>query len=1130
MTQRFRDLMSVSGGLVTTLNTVDAAAAQLNFEGLTLAGFAVQRLGLVVSQAGKAMIGGLVSLGKQVITTGSTFERYTQILETLYKSSAKGKQAMNWALSYAATTPYQIGDIMSALTRFSAMNLDIRKQFKGKDGKSREFMSYLGDLAVLAPPEQGMRGMMIGISNLFGGDAGRSFRMRMNFDLKQVLGRKLASDPEGIMKDLVEAAQKMAPNVMEKLFGTWQQTISNVQDQFTRFFYAIAENGAFQKAKDTLIRLYKVIGEITPEQMDRIGKSIASVFSFIWKPIDLLASACEKIIRLLITIARDFPGITKVLAGTWGFIGLFTLATGAVLKFSGTILMALASLAIFYVIMMQNSLANTFFTTSLGKSIIMLGKFFRFISLGTLLFAGFIFAYNKNLFGMRDATQKVFKDVASSWNKMNDVMSGGGIVGWLVGDKTSLRGMEEKFAKIIAFGRILYSILYHNTGDEVWFTKLDWLNITMLGMDDLARVLVMTYGRFMSFARGFEKGFGGVVRLVGGFLQMVMKPLLSIIDKISNKINDLIAKSGKAEIFGIKIGQTKDMDKWERWGKLVGGLVAAFLGFKVIKGIINAIISPFLLLTRAMVKVGEATRYASGGLQGIKAALFKKTLYEDARGTVKSAPYSWNPFVRNRQMYSRYKSLQYAREMEESQLTGQTVQDIIKAPGKMTAKSLAKLGLDREFLKRVAHYDKNQGLLSQLIGGRKVVGYKEIEIGKYADGSTMYGLEKRVLARVGGLWRDVEKDSEFIGKTQKMILQDKIKETALYKKLNPTLGKVTTSFDTFSNNMRTKFGNSFFGKILNNVTTKIGAQYSRMGYSNPFANGTARGFATMGGQVIGAGARGLVGGARKLGMLGGMALNGIGTGLEIIAMIQALGYFWGLLLDFRTKAKKEGEKTGKDWVQALRDNISNGLKDFKRELRIVWGDVGDHITKKYGGWDKFILRMVDDLNKWVKENRAPFVALGTTIGQIIGEAVIQVIGDLIMGKGIAKYTSPEEWENKKQTAINSAAKNVYKMPAWQKILTGYSPWMSEKEIKQEMQKNGIGGAWGIGAEKKSVPTTPKRTSSNRTSFTVGAINIHLTSTNPVDPKEARKVAVQVKKELQKLDKEKKIRTGVPTTA
>ena len=157
-------------------------------------GFALKEMGSNVSGISQAIISPLVNLSKEVISTSSQFEDWRVTLKALYKDADVAKEKLNWGMNLAASTPFEITDITEAMIGFKAMGVEVDAMFKNSNGQMRSFLEYVGDLGALRP-DVGLKGVMMGIRNLMGGDGGRSLKARLDMDLEGILGRSFGDTP-----------------------------------------------------------------------------------------------------------------------------------------------------------------------------------------------------------------------------------------------------------------------------------------------------------------------------------------------------------------------------------------------------------------------------------------------------------------------------------------------------------------------------------------------------------------------------------------------------------------------------------------------------------------------------------------------------------------------------------------------------------------------------------------------------------------------------------------------------------------------------------------------------------------------------------------------------------------------
>ena len=219
----------------------------------------------------------------------------------------------------------------------------------GMDGKMRPFLQYIGDMAALRP-DVGMKGVLFAVREMMNGQL-VSMRRRLDINPEQILGRKIGSTVEQRIKDVVELAQKLAPNLMESLNGTWLQVISNMKDNLTRFFLGIADGGAFDAAKKSLMRISNMLNDImnNPERLERITRNIASAFKLLWTPVDLVCRAFVFLGNTIANITEKSPLLVKIVGGIAEGLMIITGIAGGVLVFLGNLLIIFGALGMMWV-------------------------------------------------------------------------------------------------------------------------------------------------------------------------------------------------------------------------------------------------------------------------------------------------------------------------------------------------------------------------------------------------------------------------------------------------------------------------------------------------------------------------------------------------------------------------------------------------------------------------------------------------------------------------------------------------------------------------------------------------------------------------------------------------------------
>jgi hypothetical protein len=157
-------------------------------------------------------------------------------------------------------------------------------------------------------------------------------------------GESWGKTTEERIQQLVKVSGYMANGLSEKMMGTWKGLTSNIEDQIERIKLAIADSGMFDMVKATLVKISDAIGNMSNDKIANLGKSISSAFELIWKPIDLAVTGIISFVSWVENLTETSPMLAKIVLGFTALTGVLLVGTGLFLKFSGGILMALASL------------------------------------------------------------------------------------------------------------------------------------------------------------------------------------------------------------------------------------------------------------------------------------------------------------------------------------------------------------------------------------------------------------------------------------------------------------------------------------------------------------------------------------------------------------------------------------------------------------------------------------------------------------------------------------------------------------------------------------------------------------------------------------------------------------------
>lgn len=601
--------------------TKQVTKSMMSLQNLMLAGFSLDQIGTKFQTQGKKLLGVVSGIFKGVANVGARFETLRKTMSTFFKEETD--EAMKWGVSLASKTPFQIESVLNAMKTFKAIGIDARKQFKGVNGEMQSFMEYVGDLGAFNPA-QGVEGAMFAIRELMGGQV-RSLKTRFDINPELILGRKInMNDVEKMQTDVVELISKLAPNMMKNLEGTFDQLISNLQDKWTWFTYLVAENGAFDPIKKTLSDLMTLIDGL---DLDRVAKTFGNIFGALWKPVDSMVKGITKIILVLTEFAEKNPQVAKLAIGLMAVAGAGMIVTGAFMKlFGGTIITftAIASLILNLKVFSQVGATSVMpLVRNMGKSFLGFGLKLGLVGLAL---AGLYTVWKKDMFGIRTIAEKSLDKIKTAWQNATDFIdSDRGII-----SSRTLDNLSLKFARLQSIGKALATILFQpfdKTAKTMakyneplqWFPEKDVKQFEALGILGLVQELVTFKAKLEVFWDGFSQGALIAFGIMKNFIDFVLIPFKAVWKAISPLVEPLLDKlSGKFTKDGIlPVLSDETLNKWQKLGLIVGGLLTTLLAFKGIS-IISSLISPLGgLLKSKEARAGKtAGAVASGGLFG----------------------------------------------------------------------------------------------------------------------------------------------------------------------------------------------------------------------------------------------------------------------------------------------------------------------------------------------------------------------------------------------------------------------------------------------------------------------------------------------------------------------------------
>lgn len=541
--------------------------AEQHFQSMTIAGLGMQQAGSQFLNFSNSMISPLKNITSEVVKTSAQFENWKKTLKALYKDEDLASQKLDWGMKLASTTPFEVSDVTEALIAFKAIGAEADTVLTSTNGVKQSVLEFVGDLASLRP-DVGLSGVMMGVRNLIGGDGGKSLKMRMDMDLEAILGRNFGDTTEQIMQDLADVSGKIANGLMGELEGTWDQIVSNLEDQKTRFFKAMGDAGVFDAVKGSLKSFADVISSIDDAKMARIGKNLSEAFTMIWKPIDFVVKGLSNMAKVIIELASSNSFLGKLVTGFLAVGGAVTGLIGVVLIFGGSLITTISSLGLFLLALRNASstmggvrvmfqlLGNTVAST--------LTKLMSFAGGLALAFA----LWHYDVGGIRTVATNFINTIADAFQRSTELAN--------MGAKDMINAMNK--LDMTNFGdRLTYRLLqvqvFWKALCEAWndytLSEETFKKVEALGLLPLLNTILDFKMKFDAFWKGFKQGFKEVSSVLVAIFSKVGEAVGHVLNFLL-PINTEIKKTKKA------VGEGLNLVPWEIFGTMIGGIASVF--------------------------------------------------------------------------------------------------------------------------------------------------------------------------------------------------------------------------------------------------------------------------------------------------------------------------------------------------------------------------------------------------------------------------------------------------------------------------------------------------------------------------------------------------------------------------
>lgn len=325
---------------------------------------------------------------------------------------------------------------------------------------------------------------------------------------------------------------------------------------------------------------------------EMILKAIAEQFQILFgltfrKGFNKLLQGISWVLTKINEFIEKHPLIAKVLGYGTGIAGLFLVATGAAMLFSGGLMAIYASLSNMVIQMARNTrvleLLNTGYSTA-GQMI--RGQLLKPLRWGIGLFARMTLltgilaiAWKQDFFGMRTSVTNWYKETEKSFKLVQKLIEGMDTMNpstwayWYDVVEHNLTGLAKTYLKAYGIVRGLGE-LWDKEHQKIYGRQLSYgtkKQLDALGVTDIVYKIDDLRQGIEAFWKGFTNGLEEGLE----FFLDITKPLRTLWNWISDIIKNILQNLGYFQT---------DVDtitnKWEKWGTSIGQLLGQVLAIR----------------------------------------------------------------------------------------------------------------------------------------------------------------------------------------------------------------------------------------------------------------------------------------------------------------------------------------------------------------------------------------------------------------------------------------------------------------------------------------------------------------------------------------------------------------------
>lgn len=403
--QLFDDLSSRTVGLASGSHLSQAFA---------IMGLQFERIGDTMVETGSRIMETLGMVANKVLEVGNTVFSSRLQLSTLFGSEEEGSKVMGQIQDYAEKSVFNFEDLIPAVIRFKSVGVDAFQQVATSTGKTKQaLLDYVTDLAAFNPTMRNTYGTgamaAMGAFKEFIAEGNEiTMKRSAGIDITGLLGEKKGKTQEDRLRQVVDVMEKMGMTGMtESLRGTPMQRLANLPDLLFRLMTSISDSGVWDRYSELVEKLTDFFFSIPKEEIDNLGKILAETLVAVSKPLDVALEALKGIVNFIRMLAKEHPGIFKIVTVVLGL-------SGALLFLGGHIFKVIGGLFMLSSIIFQLTLFSRLTIPALGS----IGTILSTLAVNVMWFIGIAsllyLAWQKNLFGIKDFFDVVVRDIAET--------------------------------------------------------------------------------------------------------------------------------------------------------------------------------------------------------------------------------------------------------------------------------------------------------------------------------------------------------------------------------------------------------------------------------------------------------------------------------------------------------------------------------------------------------------------------------------------------------------------------------------------------------------------------------------------------------------------------------------------